>query len=165
MDSLLFSSASFAWGLHNICRLHRIPFAPKILLQQVPPPYSIYSFQHAAEAIGFHSVLRDAALSEIPSLPLPCLAVLKPTCTPVAAATNADSVAACGMALLLKIEDGRLAYLKEGEENPTTCLLEEFSSQYAGVVLLFERETSAAASPDEIAPGTTFGFRWFFPEV
>lgn len=167
-SSLLFSSASFAWGLHNICRLHRIPFAPKILLQQVPPPYSIYSFQHAAEAIGFHSVLRNAALAEVPGLPLPCLAVLRPTTVnsdTVAAPTSVDSVAAYGMALLLKIENGRLAYLKEGEENPTTCLLEEFSSQYAGVVLLFERDASTAGGMDEVAQSAAFGFRWFFPEV
>jgi len=77
-STLLFSSASYAWGLQGICQLHRIPFAPQVVLQQVPPPYTLLSFQRAAKEIGLKSAARNVPISQLPSLPLPCLAVLKP---------------------------------------------------------------------------------------
>ena len=148
MDSkLLFSSASYVWSLHSICRLHRIPFAPKVALQQAPPPYSIYSIQQAAELIGFSSALRDAPPSEVPDLPLPCLAVLKPadSQTPTGSRPDTSENGQTGyrIALLIKYESGRLWYLKEGEEKPAATTLDEFAVEYAGIALLFERETAS----------------------
>ena len=166
-SGLLFSSASFTWGLHSICRLHRTPFAPQIVLQQIPPPYSIYSFQYAAEVMGFSSALRNASLREVAELPMPCLAVLQPS--PVHNADTGTSISAQDgtevhrIALLLKCEAGRLRYLTEGMTQPVEQSFTEFSAQYAGIVLLFEREAELPAEEHE--QSKAFGFRWFFPEL
>jgi len=170
MDSkLLFSSASYAWGLQRICRLHRIPFAPKILLQQFPPPYSVDSFRRAAQAVGLSSALRAAAPEQLAQVPLPCLAVLRPATQEMEPGAPPDArgaaTAAHRVALLLRCEGEQLYCLAEGEENPGAIALAEFAREYAGLVLLFEREAAAHAAEQDVPQARAFGFRWFFPEL
>jgi subfamily B ATP-binding cassette protein HlyB/CyaB len=173
-STLLFSSASYAWGLHGICQLHRIPFAPQVVLQQVPPPYTLLSFQQAAQAIGLKSASRHAAVSQLPILPLPCLAVLKPK----AAATTQDGVsgsrpeeetpesALCRLAIVIRCDAERVLYVVEGEQNPSSVNLSAFEQDYAGTVLLFSPEAESPARYEESLKGTQpFGFRWFVPEL
>jgi subfamily B ATP-binding cassette protein HlyB/CyaB len=168
MDSkLLFSSASYAWGLHAICRLHRIPFAPKSVLRQIPPPYSLSSFQFGAEYVGLNTVLRAAAPGELPLLSLPCLAVLRPKSEAGASAPsekNRAEAAAHRIGLVLKYETERLYYLADGEEQPKAASLSEFAQEYEGIVLLFERSNEAYTPEDAVDEKKPFGFRWFYPE-
>ncbi|MBI4207823.1 MAG: peptidase domain-containing ABC transporter [Betaproteobacteria bacterium] len=171
---MLFSSASYAWGLHSICQLHRIPFAPNILLQQIPPPYSLLSFQQAAQAIGLKSALRHAAVGELSSLALPCLAVLKPGISPDQQHTRSKAGAGGEpigplphrLAVLFRCDAEQALYLVEGDESPNSAAAVDFEREYAGVVLLFAREAESAtdhAEPD--APAHIFGFGWFVPEL
>ena len=166
MDSkLLFSSASYLWGLQRMCRLHRIPFAPKIILQQVSPPYSLHSFQHAAQAVGLNSVLRHIAAGDVADLPTPCLAVLTPASASNTADATAHAAQAHRIALLLKSDSERIIYLVETEEKTRSATLAEFAQEFAGIVLLFERESTPAYDPDAMLVRKDFGFAWFFPEL
>src|SRR5436190_13094045 len=71
------SAASCIWGLSTLYRLHRIPFAPELLRQQFPPPYTQIIFQRAAEALGFRCGWRAVATVDIASLTLPWIALVK----------------------------------------------------------------------------------------
>jgi hypothetical protein len=61
-----------------MCHLQRVPFAANLVLQQVPPPYNLESIQRAAQSLGLKAGVRQAGVTELRGLPLPCLAVLKP---------------------------------------------------------------------------------------
>ncbi len=170
-SSLLFSSESYAWALQGICQLRRIPFAPTIVLQQIPPPYGLLAFQRAAQALGLKTQARDATMAELSALPLPCLAVLRPRAAAVdpAAGTLAADSGGGGphrMAILLGCDTGRLVYIEEGGQRPVSSTPAEFDAQYAGTVLLFATQPRALdADAAEPEPAPQFGFRWFVPEL
>jgi len=62
-----------------MCHLQRIPFAAPLVLQQIPPPYDFAAMQLAAQSLGLKAGLRQAGITELRALPLPCIAVLKPS--------------------------------------------------------------------------------------
>ncbi|MBI4194969.1 MAG: peptidase domain-containing ABC transporter, partial [Betaproteobacteria bacterium] len=171
---MLFSSASYAWGLEGICQLHRIPFAPNVILQQIPPPYSLISFQQAADAIGLKSAVRQVPIAELSGLPLPCLAVLVPM--PPAEARAGDAASDAGdqdnrthsyrLAIVLRCDGQNALYIAEGEQRPLTASIADFARDYAGIVLLFAREADSAPVDETGRPAVArFGFRWFIPEL
>lgn len=165
MDStLLFSPASYAWGLQNICQFHRIPFAPNIALQQVPPPYTLLSFEQGAQAIGLKSAARSVAANELRNLTLPCLVVRKPAL--MSDDDTDDEPPLHRLALLLRCEPGRVLYVIEGDPQTKTALLSEFERDYAGTVMLFAPQAKAPDDNDAaIESAPAFGFRWFIPEL
>ena len=170
-SSLLFSSESYTWALQGICQLRRIPFAPTIILQQIPPPYGLLAFQQAAQALGLKTNVRGAAPGELPALPLPCLAVLRPRAAAAGHAADANIADRVGaehhrLAILLGCDAERVLYIEEGGQRPVTSSLAKFDAQYAGTVLLFAPQAPALAA-DEAEPerAPQFGFRWFVPEL
>jgi subfamily B ATP-binding cassette protein HlyB/CyaB len=68
----------FVWGLGAMCQLHRVPFDPKLVLQQFPPPYSVERFLHAAKTFGFRVGISKVSQDRLPRLRLPCLVALAP---------------------------------------------------------------------------------------
>jgi hypothetical protein len=72
----LLSTESCLWSLGNLCRLHRIPFAAELVLQQFPPPYSQVVLQRAAEALGFKCGWRQVPVKRLAALPAPWLALV-----------------------------------------------------------------------------------------
>ena len=174
MDSNWFSSAAYVWGLQSICERHRIPFAPHIALQQVSPPYTLVSFQRAAQGIGLKSASRHVAIEQLPHLPLPCLAVLKPKSP---AAAQGEGLAApwdaekpeaawSGLAIVLRCDAEQVIYIAEGEPKPIAASLKAFERDYTGTVLLFSPAADAARHYEEsLNEPQPFGFRWFVPEL
>ena len=168
---MLFSSASYTWGLHGICQFRRIPFAPNLVLQQIPPPYSLLSFQQAGQALGLKCAVRDVAVGDLPALPLPCLAVLKPQVPFANGAATTKGEDDAGplphrLAILLRCEADRVFCIEEGDQNPVTITFAEFDLKYAGKVLLFVPEVrTSAEEEDSPEPENQFGFRWFVPEL
>ena len=75
-ENLHLSADSFVWGLGGMCELHRLPFAPALVLAQAPPPYTLESIREAAAALGLKTALRVAGPADLATLPLPCLVVL-----------------------------------------------------------------------------------------
>jgi len=73
------ATETFLWGLQGMCHLQRVPFAANLVLQQVAPPYNLESMQLAAQSLGLKAGIRQAGIAELRGLPLPCIAVLKPT--------------------------------------------------------------------------------------
>lgn len=178
----LFATETFVWGLQGMCHLQRIPFAPNLILQQVAPPYGLNSLQLAAETLGLKAGVKDAAVSDFAGLPLPFLAVLKPTAVPhpVEAANQtipASTLPEDGegepkappphrLALVLKADDARVLLFDEKSKNPFESALAEFDIQYSGQVILFQALSKAAVEGDPmLKEKKEFGFHWFIPEL
>lgn len=159
-SDVLFSAKSYTWGLQGICRLHRIAFSPDALLQQIPPPYTLLSFQQAAQAIGLKSVACSATRAGLCKLSLPCLAVLNP---PQHAGLEEPPHR---VVILVRCEPERVQYLSEGEPHPRTVPLSEFERDYAGIVLVFAQQAELPSGDEAVFRQTAaFGFKWFVPEL
>lgn len=152
-------------GLSAICQLHRRPFAPDLILQQFPPPYGTTTLQDAAAALKLKSGLRQAAASELQTLPAPFLAVLKPDAVAELEASAGEGQRS-GLAIVLQSDASKVSYLKERSSAPSTMPLADFQEQYAGIVLLCSPEIVAPPADDEpVGESVRFGFRWFVPEL
>jgi hypothetical protein len=168
---LLLAAETYVWGLQGICQLHRIPFAPNLVLQQFPPPYDLLSLQRAATALGLKSGLRDVSVAECCELAVPFVAVLRPAASPNVSpegksASEPDTPLPCGLAIVIKCQGGQIAYFTQGRQHPLTATLDEFGAQFTGKVML-----SVPSAPELKQADTTsenperFGFRWFVPEL
>ena len=170
VDELLLAAETYIWGLQNICRLHRIPFAPNLVAQRFPPPYDLFALQRAATALGLKSGLRDTIVAELPDLPAPFIAVLDPADAPLSSVHGGGSEdkfrRPFRLAIVTNCEGANVSYLEEGRQHPTVSTLDSFGTQFAGKVLLcipvapgLKEDDSAPAGPID------FGFRWFVPEL
>jgi subfamily B ATP-binding cassette protein HlyB/CyaB len=159
----LLSAESCIWGLGTLCRLHRVPFAPELLRQQFPPPYTRNILQRAAEALGFKCGWRTVDAHDFASLTAPWIALVK---SPDDAERKLDSSALNQLTVVLKCTESQITTLRENEQAPVTQRIEEFTSHYAGHALQATRAAPALqdldAAPD--AQGK-FGFKWFVPEL
>ena len=160
----LFGTGTFLWGLAAICQIHRLPFAPSLILQQFSPPYGAASLQEAAEALRLKSGLRAAKPAELQSLPAPFLAILKPA-EDSTDTSHAEQLAS-RIALVLECDAVRVLYLTEAATAPNAEALTEFGTQYAGLVLLCKPEPALPIEDDPATPAQReFGFTWFVPEL
>lgn len=166
----LLATDAFLWGLQAICRLHRIPFSPELVRRQFPPPHDLSLFQQAAGALGLESVARTTRLEELPGLPAPFIAALRPADAAVREDGVQDGENAvakpCRLVIVLGCESGAITYLEQEGREPVNSRLEDFADRFAGAVLLcvpaapgLNGEEAALAVP------SGFGFCWFVPEL
>ena len=148
----------FIWALASLCRLHRVPFDPELVLKQFPPPYDLPTLLRAAQACGLKAGLAGARAEALDSLPLPCLGFVR------AAGQPANDPSLPTPALLVRADGGRLLYLLAGEDAPRTLAQGEFAARFEQTVLLAARALPAPDDPDG-AEKRAFGFRWFVPEL
>lgn len=71
------SQGAFLWTLGSLCRLHRKPFDPRLVLQQFPPPHSFARLRHAAEALGLEIERLTGPPQRLSAHRLPCIAWLR----------------------------------------------------------------------------------------
>jgi len=171
-NELLLSAENYVWGLQGICRLHRIPFAPNLVLQQFPPPHNLSSLQQAAKALGLNTGLRDACVTELPQLPTPFVAVLTPASSSPSAATTGtqpsqdEDSAPHRLAIVVRCDTHKISYFESSEKILITVTLPEFGEQFAGKVLLCTPAAPGLEGEDAALSGQArFGFRWFIPEL
>ena len=193
-SKLLVGSDTLLWGLSGLCQIHKIPFAPTLVLSQIPPPYSLLSLQQAAQSLGMKSDVLEVMPREFSKLPLPCLAVLNPVragldkqtfqtgaglpageagrpraepgseLAPEPAST--DQTIPHGLALVFRVDHKRVVFFAESDAKPTALSHADFEALYAGQVMLFARGRKDEVDED---PGARqkreFGFSWFVPEL
>jgi subfamily B ATP-binding cassette protein HlyB/CyaB len=166
---LLLAAETYVWGLQGICQLHRIPFAPSLILQQFPPPHSLLSLQKAASALGLKSGLRDALATELAALPVPFVALLRPEKAPIGATGNGvekDQSHPYRLAIVTSCDSHNVSYYEMGRRKPITLTLEKFSSQFANQVVLCVPAEAEPKGPDVSEESQRkFGFSWFVPEL
>jgi len=166
---LLLAAETYIWGLQGICQLHRIPFASGLILQQFPPPHSLLSLQQAANALGFKSGLRDAQITELASLPVPYVALLRPEPAAVSAKggeIEAEQSYTHRLAIVVRCDACSVSYFERSRQKPVTLALQEFGRQFAGKIMLCVPAPAEPKGPDISAEAhRIFGFRWFIPEL
>ena len=159
------------WGLQGICQLHRIPFAPGLLAQQFPPPYSLTLLQQAATALGLKSGLREASAADLAHCPTPYIAVLEPGGSNGSAESSrpgpdSESADAYRLAIVVKCDGERITWFDKRRQHPTTGTVGDFARQFAGKILLCSPAAPELAGADAAAEKPrAFGFRWFVPEL
>lgn len=149
------------WLLGSLCNLYRIPFDPKLIEQEFPPPHSLTTFHEAARALGFKTG-QSAHPAEWQKLPLPAIAFLR-------AVPDAESQAGVKAipVLILKTDGHKLLYFRAGSQAPETITVNEVTLQFEPGLILVAREMQGK---EETVPGfdaeqKSFGFRWFVPEL
>lgn len=151
------------WLLGSLCSLYRIPFDPKLVEQEFPPPYSLTTFHEAARALGFKTG-HSAHPADWQKLPLPAIAFLRA----IPETTSAEAVPNIPV-LILKTDGHKLLYFRAGSQSPETITAEEAATQFEPELILASREASGTNKDGEI-PGfevekKEFGFQWFIPEL
>lgn len=120
-NNLSISTQAFVWGLGGICQTQRIPFAPELVLRQIPPPYNLLSLQRAAQGLGINSSFRAVALADVGKLVMPCLAVLKPATnnspSPSQGEGKGEGEAQVSLALVIKIDNRQIVFFEPGDPN------------------------------------------------
>ena len=74
------------------------------------------------------------------------------------------------LVLILRADQDRVLCIGVGEQNPNLMPVADFALRFTGQVILAGIEQKGAVSEDAIGPAdesskTTFGFRWFVPEL
>lgn len=152
----VFTAESFAWALDAICRLHRVPYAAHLVLQQVTPPYGLPEIAGAATALGFRCEVRNIPAATLPAQSLPCLALL----------STVDAGSAHGLAVLLRGPGDGLLLLEAHHPEPVAITTGELAVRYSGTVMLLALETESGIESAEPPPAAgDFNFRWFIPEL
>ncbi len=151
------------WLLGSLCSLYRIPFDPKLVEQDFPPPHSLATFHEAARALGFKTG-HSPHPADWQKLPLPAIAFLR-----AVPENSADEAVPTIPVLILKTDGHKLLYFRAGSQAPETITAAEASSQFEPELILASREASGTNKDGEI-PGfevekKEFGFRWFIPEL
>ncbi|MDP2883066.1 MAG: peptidase domain-containing ABC transporter [Azonexus sp.] len=151
------------WLLGSLCSLYHIPFDPKLIEQDFPPPHSLATFHEAARALGFKTG-HSAHPADWQKLPLPAIAFLR-----AVPETTADETIPTLPVLILKTDGHKLLYFRSGSQTPETLTVEEAATQFEPELILASREASGINKDGEI-PGFAvekkeFGFKWFIPEL
>jgi len=150
-------------SLCSLCSLYRIPFDPKLVEQDFPPPHSLATFHEAARALGFKTG-HSSHPADWQKLPLPAIAFLR--AVPEA---HADEAVTTIPVLILKTDGHKLLYFRAGSQAPETITVAEATTQFEPELILASREASGTNKEGEI-PGfevekKEFGFKWFIPEL
>ena len=191
----MFSRDNAVWLIGSVCQLHRIPFAPELLVQQFPPPYAQPVVQDALRAYGFKVGERPWPVGAASAPAVPCIAFLKEGGEPDAqrSPSGARAPVAVGEpglarqqrdasqvpALIVSADAGRVLYFRAGSDEPHTIAPAQFADCFNATFWMLALEPSAGASvsedPDAPAQATdaegnpvvrpAFGFRWFIPEL
>ncbi|MBS1191830.1 MAG: transporter [Rhodocyclaceae bacterium] len=171
MDSFRLGRAEFVRVIGGLCRLHRIPFAPELLLQHFPPDeagiYNSAALFDAADRFGLAvEAVELAGVEASPDLPFPLVALPK-----LVQATGDGESSESSPLLLLRAEGDRVRCLSAGAEPPELPHLEgldELRGRCHPVAWSFIPKPEAARDIDGDKADeqkNSFGFKWFIPEL
>jgi len=136
----------FIWLVGSLCRINRLPFDPRLLLQRFPAPHSRHQLVEVLRAFGFRT--GDAALD---AAKLPCLAFLR-----------GESIRP---AILIRRDAERLLYFQAGSQTPAVMPLAEVAIAFEPVALQLRHENATEPAGDGAEAPNKFGFRWFWKEL
>jgi subfamily B ATP-binding cassette protein HlyB/CyaB len=164
--------ADLLWAIGSVCNLHRAPFDASLLQSQYPPPHTSLTLVEAVRSLGFHAEPTPMVVPQLGSLPMPCLVLLRPArensddAGKAAPAREAPAASACfRLALLVKVDPGRILFFHAGKTTPSVATPEEFAGFYAGLALAVVPAVQPVRDDDPVAKSERFGFRWFVPEL
>jgi len=179
------TTEAFVWVLGSLCHQHRIPFDPRLLLHRCPPAvsgrYGLGEVLQAADSLGlrFGEGQMASLFSVDPAtLVLPCLAFLKSaapapqaaqpaTPEPAAAEGTAEAPPPLLAALIVRVQNGKLAYFEPGAKDASIMDAADWAEHFEPAVVFFAPKPEAVKDQDgkKALQEKPFGFRWFIPEL
>ncbi|MDH4235346.1 MAG: peptidase domain-containing ABC transporter, partial [Gallionella sp.] len=156
------STDTFIWALRCACQVHHVPFSAEMVLRQFPPPYNSATLQHAMHELGFKGRWRKVQDADLEHLVFPCFAAMNPPTEQESKEQGAvEGETPHGLALLVKVEAGKVLFFEPGSQEPQHLPLNEFTARCAGHVLQFAAPKGKGVDEAD----KEFGFRWFVPEL
>jgi len=149
-------AGGFVWLAGAACQLFRLPFDPRLLSQQFPPPQTRTTVIEAFQDLGFKVALTALQSQSLEQLSGPAF---------LAVAAGDAGGADLGFVLFLRCDGECIAYLEPGVQESREVPLAEFAARYRGEVLQFAPKEQPVADPDVGNQKPPFGFRWFLPEL
>lgn len=154
------------WLMASLAGLYRQPFDAELVLKRFPPPIDLPTLIEALEALGLKAGLAVWPEADLPSLPLPAVALL----TAPEADSAATQEAALTPALIVQHVEHTLAWVKPGQSTPETLSLDTARMQSAPFMLLVAQAEppiaeSASRAENPVEQKKPFGFSWFIPEL
>lgn len=142
------------WALGSSCALHRIPFDPQLLLNQLSPPYTSATLINAARSLGLLAEQKRLPLSDLAQVRGSVLLLLQ----------GGEEAAPC-VGLLHSVCGDTLTWYPAGSNEPVTEAISVFAPRYSGQAVALHKRPDAANDPDTPAAAGGFGFGWFVPEL
>jgi subfamily B ATP-binding cassette protein HlyB/CyaB len=160
------ATADLLWALGSACNLHRMPFDPVLAQTRHPAPHSTATLVEAARQLGFHARAVKTDLGGLRALPHPCIVMLRPDHKDDASdGSAADRPRPIHpLALVARIEPGRVLYFRAGSNIPTVASIDEFAGMFGGEALAIVRAPEVVGDDPTTCP-SQFDFRWFVPEL
>ena len=129
------------WLLGSLCNLYRIPFDPKLIEQEFPPPHSLATFHEAARALGFKTG-QGTHPAEWQALPLPAIAFLR-----AIPETESQTGGKALPVLILKTDGHKLLYFRAGSQTPETITADISDARYNTASCMLYRAAKRASQP------------------
>ena len=140
--------AQFVWLVGSLCRLNRLPFEPRLLVQRFPAPHSVRQLLEALRSLGFRT---GESACNPGKIRFPCVAFLKGERSRPAILVNRDAE--------------RLLYFEAGSQTPGTVPVSELAETFGSTAILVRHQAAAAPAGDGAEAPGKFGFRWFWTEL
>ncbi len=157
------------WTLGSVLALHHRAFDAELITRSLPtPPLTTDSLITAARSLELKIKRREVGRTELSSLTMPCVALLRE----LAADSDVSGVAGATPenllvrpALVVRATDSGVMLFRAGTNQVLNLSLEEFDSEYCGTVFQFAPTAVSPNDPDGARETlSAFGFRWFIPE-
>ena len=159
-----FSVGDVVWVMGSFCAMTRKPFDPELLVKQFPPPYTADSLIHAAHALAFRIRRNEITNEALSTLNVPCLVVLR-----TAIADNVpepETATTHRPAIVVQANADGITLFEAGTNTPVNLPAEAFAARFTGTAFQLAGATKSVQDPDSAsADQSTFGFRWFLPEL
>lgn len=180
------SLEEFVWALSAFCQLNLIPFDAQLAAKQFPPPYTSVQLETALQHYGFNTSIKQASLTQLNAVSLPCLALLKPKEKRDqidAGESKIDSVSEAQdtptyypLALVLSIDKERVLLLEYGQAQPQALTIAEAEQSLTGHFVMARKAAETVADDEagldakssaakQLNTQKEFGFKWFIPEL
>jgi subfamily B ATP-binding cassette protein HlyB/CyaB len=147
------SRLSLLWVLGSYCQLIRRPFDAELLMQQFPPPYTTDTLVHASRSLGLKIQSLRRSADQLHTLPCPFIAVCR---------SGDDDEHE--LRLIIACSEEQLTWIVSGEERQRCADIDQFNQDYMDLAFLLRAENEPIDDPDD-SGNSSFGFRWFLPEL
>jgi len=165
------TSESSLWVLSAFCEYFKTPFDLQLVARELLAPLRSESLMRVAKSLGFRARWETMTIKMLENLRTPFAALLRPAAIDPLLhqesriGSKADEAWPV-FAFVVRLEDGRVAFLEQGQQGHKILPLAEFEARFAGAVFRALPRQQEVNDPD-VSAGTAnkFGFRWFVPEL
>jgi subfamily B ATP-binding cassette protein HlyB/CyaB len=151
----------FLWIVGSVANLFRIPFDPRLIDREYPPPCTRYALETALRGIGLQTGWADCAALQrrAQRFPLPAVAL--------SVRNGVPGIEAARPALLVKADESRILYFRSGSTAAQSLPVADLATEFESLLFVSRAAQNEESTPDaelESQP-RAFGFRWFIPEL